>query len=468
MNFLQKIKRLFQLFRAAIVGDPSLDYTSISLNRAIFLLSVPMILEMAMESLFAVVDVFFVSQVSVDAIAIIGLTESVLTIVYSVAIGVSMAATAMVARRIGEKNEQAAAIAAVQAIYLGILVAAFIAAIGLFFSADILRLMGGSPEVIRVGENYISWMLGGNVVILLLFLNNGIFRGAGDAHLAMRALWIANILNMILDPIFIFGWGPIPAFGVEGAAYATNTGRGIGVLYQLYHLAKGNGVIKIGMQHLKVQASIIIRLIKVAAGGTGQFLLASSSWVFLVRIISMFGSEALAGYTIGIRVIIFTILPAWGMANAAATLVGQHLGAGLPDRAEKAVWRTAFYNMIFLGLVSVVYIVWAKSVVSFFTTEPEVLSYGIQCLQFVSMGYIFYAYGMVLAQSFNGAGDTRTPTLLNFFGFWVLQIPIAYILAVTADLGPKGVFMAIAIAESILAVTSIIVFRKGNWKKTKI
>ena len=467
MKPTSRIGAFFHLLKLALAGKEQ-DYTRMDLNKAIFMLSVPMILEMLMESLFAVVDVFFVSRLGINSVATVGLTESVMMLVYSLAIGASMAVTAMVARRIGEKDRDGACIAAIQSLYVAISISLLISLSGLFYSEEILRLMGAEEEIIKTGAVYTRWMLGSNLVIMFLFLINAIFRGAGDAFLAMRALWIANILNIILDPVLIFGWGPFPAMGIEGAAVATNVGRGIGVSYQLYHLFNGKGVIKIARQHIQLRLDIIKRLLKVASGGTGQFLIASASWIFLMRIMSLFGSEALAGYTIGIRVLIFTILPAWGMANAAATLVGQNLGARQPERAESSVWRTAFYNMVFLGVVSIIYFVTASQVMAFFTDDEKVIQLGKQCLQYVSLGYVFFAYQMVIIQAFNGAGDTRTPTILSFFCFWLFQIPLAYALAVIFELGPRGVFLAIAISESTLAVVSILIFRKGKWKTTEI
>jgi putative MATE family efflux protein len=467
MRFSTKTKSYFTLLKQALSGTEQV-YTTGSIDKAIFLLSVPMVLEMVMESLFAVVDIFFVSKVSVNATATVGLTESVLTLVYSIAIGLSMAVTAMVARRVGEKQYKRASITAVQAIYLALGISFLISLIGLWFAEDILHLMGGSETLIQEGAGYTKWMLGGNMSIMMLFLINAIFRGAGDASLAMRSLWLANILNIILDPIFIFGWGPIPAFGVEGAAIATTIGRSCGVVYQVYHLLKGKGLIKLIGIPLNPIPKIIKKMLQISAGGTGQFLIASASWVFLVRIVSVFGSDALAGYTIGIRVIIFAILPAWGMANAAATLVGQNLGALQPERAEQSVWRTAFFNLIFLALVTVFFLTTAQHLIGIFTADANVLFYGMRCLQIVSLGYIFYAYGMVMTQSFNGAGDTRTPTILNFFGFWMFQIPLAYLLAITFELGPNGVFWAIPIAESAIALVAIIIFKRGKWKSVKV
>lgn len=468
MSASTKVSSFFRLFKQAIKGDQQ-DYTTGSIDKAILLLSIPMVLEMAMESVFAVVDVYFVSRLNDnDAVATIGLTESLLTLIYSLAMGMSMGATAMVARRVGERDIKAAEIAAAQAIFVGLALTFVISITGIFFSTDLLRLMGASEHLIEKNAGYTRWMLSGNITIMMIFLINGIFRGAGNASIAMRSLILANTLNIILDPIFIFGFGPVPGFGVEGAAIATNIGRGIGVIYQVYHLQKGRGIIKLHRENFLIQWDIIARLIKVSAGATGQFLIGSASWVFLVRIMSDFGSAALAGYTIGIRVIIFAILPAWGMANAAATLVGQNLGAGHPERAEKSVWRAAFLNMVFLAIVTVVFFTLAGPILRLFTTDENVLSYGIQCLQIVSLGYIFYAYGMVVSQSFNGAGDTRTPTIISLLGFWVFQIPLAYTLAKHLAFGPIGVYSAISIAESLMAIVGILIFRKGNWKAVKI
>jgi putative MATE family efflux protein len=379
-----------------------------------------------------------------------------------------MGATAMVARRVGEQDLPGASKAGMQAIYLAGGLSVAISVVGLFFSEEILHLMGASETVISSGVGYTRWMLGGNITVMMIFLINAVFRGAGDASIAMRVLILSNVLNIILDPIFIFGFGPIPAMGVEGAAIATNIGRGTGVFYQVYYLIKGKGVIKITRQDLPIDVGLIWRLIKVSAGGTFQFIIASASWIFLVRIVSTFGSAALAGYTIAIRVIVFAILPAWGMANASATLVGQNLGAGQPDRAEKSVWRTGFFNMLFLAFITILFFTMATPIVKLFTEETVVLNYAVQCLQIVSIGYIFYAYGMVVAQSFNGAGDTRTPTILNFFAFWMFQIPLAYTLAIIFNWGIPGVYWAIVIAESALALVSIYIFKQGKWKLVKI
>jgi putative MATE family efflux protein len=465
MTVSTRISSFFRLLRQALKGDEQQDYTILSIDKAIFLLSVPMVLEMSMESLFAVADAFWVSRLhDNDALATIGLTESVLTLVYSMAMGLSMGATAMIARRVGEKDFDAAKVAAVQALMIGIAISVLISVLGIFYSEDILRLMGASENLIAKNAGYTHWMLSGNITIFMLFLINGVFRGAGDATLAMRSLILSNILNICLGPVFIFGIGPIPGYGVEGAAIATTIGRGTGVLYQLYHLFYGRGLIKISVGNFKLKWEIVGRLITVSAGGTGQFLIASASWIFLVRILSSIGSDAVAGYTIAIRLIIFTILPAWGMANAAATLVGQNLGAGHPDRAEKSVWRAAFLNMVFLGTVTVVFLLFSDTFLSLFTNDPEVLRNGIECLRIVCLGYIFYAYGMVISQAFNGAGDTRTPTLINFFGFWLFQIPLAYVLAIVLEIGSPGVYAAISIAESAIAIAGILIFRRGKWK----
>ena len=461
------IRKYFRYFLEAVKGSEQ-DFTEGNLNKAIFMLSIPMILEMIMESLFAVVDIFFVSKVSVNAVATVGLTESVLMIVYSIAVGLSMAATATVARRIGEKDPKAASVAAVQAMILASSAAITIGLAGAIFAEELLAIMGGSAELIAEGAGYTRWIFAGNVSVMLIFLINGVFRGAGDASLAMRTLWIANGLNMVLDPILIFGWGPIPAMGVEGAAIATTTGRTVGVCYQLYHLFKGSSRVKITWQSLVVKWDIMRRMIQVSFGGIGQFLIESASWIFLMRVMSLFGEEALAGYTISFRVLVFTLLPSWGLANAAGTLVGQNLGALKPDRAELSVWRTALINVIFLGVIGTVFLIFARPVIMIFTPETAVVGFGTLSLQIICFGYVFFAYGMVLVQAFNGAGDTKTPTVINIFVFWIFQIPFAYFLAVTLNWGPAGVFWAIAIAHSVLAVVGLVIFRQGRWKLIKV
>ncbi|MBS0026087.1 MATE family efflux transporter [Chitinophaga sp. 22321] len=466
-KMLLRIGRFFQLFKIAVTGSEK-EFTTGSINRAIFLLSIPMILEMAMESLFAVVDIYFVSHLGVNAITTVGLTESVLTLVYTGAMGLSMAATAMIARRTGEKDPDAASHAAMQSLYPGLAISVLVSVAGIFFSKDILLMMGAAKEVADYGYVYTKIVLGGNIVVILLFLINGIFRGAGDAALAMRSLWIANGLNIILCPLLISGWGPVPALGLKGAAIATFIGRGIGVAYQLYHLVKGENLIRITRKHLAPAWEVIAAILKIAVGATAQMLIASASWIFLVRIISHFGKDAVAGYTIAIRVIIFTILPAWGMANAAAALVGQNLGAQQPDRAATSAWRAAFFNMLFLGAVAIVFMTGAPTIIGFFTNDAVVTGYAVQCIRLMSGGYIFYAYGMVLTQSFNGAGDTRTPMLINLFAMWMFQMPLAYTLSVWLNMGPVGVFWAIAISESAAAVAAILLFRRGNWQQVKI
>jgi putative MATE family efflux protein len=461
------ISKFFEYIRIAVTGKEQ-EFTTGSIRRAVFMLSVPMILEMMMESVFAVVDIFFVSKVSVNAVATIGLTESVITLVYAVAIGLSMAATAVVARRVGEKDLKGASQAAVQAISLGIVVAIVVSVIGLIYPKEILSLMGAETDLIEEGYGYTKVLLGGNITIMLLFLINAIFRGAGDASVAMWTLVLSNGLNIILDPIFIFGLGPVPAYGVQGAAIATTIGRGTAVVFQLVILFYGWSRIRIRLQDLVFRAKVMLNLIKVSLGGIGQFLIGTSSWIFLMRIMSEFGSEVLAGYTIAIRVMMFTIMPAWGMSNAAATLVGQNLGAGQPQRAEDSVWKTGKYTAIFMAVVSVVYLLFAKIIIGWFTIELEVIKNGALCLQIIAAGYIFYAYGMVIIQSFNGSGDTKTPTYINFVCFWLFQLPFAYLSSLILDFGPKGVFWSITLAEISIAVIGIVWFRKGNWKKMKV
>lgn len=463
-----RIKTFFSLFRQAISGQEQ-DYTQGSIRRAVFLLAVPMILEMCMESVFAVVDIFFVGHTGKnEAVSTVVLTESVLTIVYSLAIGLSMAATAMVARRIGEKNPEAAAKAGMQSLLIALFITVIVSIAGSIFAPEILKGMGASKETISIGTHYTRIIYGGSVVIMLLFLINGIFRGAGDASMAMRSLWIANICNIILCPLFIRGLGPIPAFGVTGAAMATTIGRGIGVLFQLYHLFSGKRVIKIKRQNLIPDWPIIRSVSKIAWTGTAQFLIASASWMVLARIMAEFGDTAVAGYGVAIRLIMFFLLPAWGMSNAAATLVGQNLGAQQPERAEQSVWRTARYNTIFMIFVTLVFMIFAQPIVAFMNTDVAVESYAVMALRIMSLGYIFYGVGMVVTNAFNGAGDTKTPTLINIFGFWMFQVPLALLLALVFELGPKGVFIAIVVTETGITIAGIIIFRKGKWKKVKI
>jgi putative MATE family efflux protein len=444
------------------------DYTSGDLNRAILLLAVPMVLEMVLESLFAVVDVFFVGRLGADAVATVGLTESMLSLVFAVGMGLSLSTTAMVARRIGEKDPEGAADAAVQAIFLGLMISLAIGVPCLLFAPNLLRLMGATPQIVAVGSGYTRICLGGSCAVLLLFLNNAIFRGAGDAAIAMRLLWVSNIINLLLDPCLIFGLGPFPKLGVTGAALATFTGRSIGVMYQFYRLFKGTERIRVLARQIHVHFAVLWRLVRVSLTGILQFAIAHTSWIGLVRIVSTFGAAALAGYTIAIRIVIFVILPSWGMSNAAATLVGQNLGAGKPDRAEAAVWRTGLYNVLFLGAVGVFFVLFAEPVVRLFIRDPEVVPLGAACLRIVSYGNLGYAYFMVMMQAFNGAGDTITPTIVNFFGFWLLEIPLAYVLAKPLGMKSNGVFFSIAIAESAMAAASAILFKQGRWKLKKI
>ncbi|MBQ4819727.1 MATE family efflux transporter [Aquimarina sp. MMG016] len=461
------LNRLFSYFKIAVTGKEQ-EFTSGSIRRAIFMLSVPMVLEMMMESVFFLVDAYFVSSLGANAIATVGLTESVLTLVYAIAIGLSMGVTAIVARRVGEKDIDGASKAAVQSILLGAAVAAIISVIGILFPKEILSLMGAESDLIEEGYGFTQVLLGGNVTIMLLFLINAVFRGAGDASVAMRVLIFSNLLNIVLDPIFIFGFGPVPAFGVQGAAIATTIGRGSAVIFQLLILFYGWSKIKVTLKDIVFRAEIMWNLIKVSLGGIGQFIIGTSSWVFLMRIMAEFGSEVLAGYTIAIRVLMFTLMPSWGMSNAAATLVGQNLGASQPDRAEQSVWKTGKYNAYFMLAVSVFYLLFAEVIIKIFSNEAQVIEYGALSLRVIAAGYVFYAYGMVVIQSFNGAGDTKTPTIINFFCFWVFQLPFAYLAAIVFDWGAMGVFLAITFAEILIAVVGIIWFRKGRWKEVKV
>jgi putative MATE family efflux protein len=444
------------------------DFTQGSMGRAILLLSIPMVLEMSMESLFAIVDVFFVAKLGADAMATVGLTEAMMTIVYSIAMGLSMATTAMIARRVGEKKMDRAAESAVQAILLAFVSAAIIAAGGVLFARQLLGLMGAEEAVIREGWAYTAIIFAGTFAVMLLFLINAIYRGAGDATIAMRVLWLANAINIALDPCLIFGLGPFPELGLKGAALATTIGRGTAIVYQFWLLIGGRGRVRIGREQLRVAWSVMGRLLRVSLSGMTQFVISHVAWVGMIRIVAGFGSAALAGYTIAIRVVIVVILPAWGMAHAAATLVGQNLGAGKPERAEKSVWLTGFSNMIFLGCIGVIFVAFARPIIAFFTTDTEVIAYGVDCLRYISYGYLFYAWGMVIVNAFNGAGDTVTPMVINIFCFWLWQIPLAFALASWVGMGPKGVYLAIAIAEGTLAVVGVLVFRRGKWKAQAI
>jgi putative MATE family efflux protein len=444
------------------------DFTTGGLNRAILLLAIPMVLEMVLESLFAVVDVFWVGRLGADAVATVGLTESLLNLIFAIGLGLSLSTTAMVARRIGEKDPEGAAVAGVQAIAIGLAVSALMGIPCLLYAPELLRLMGASPQIIAVGSGYARIALGGGGVIMLLFLNNAIFRGAGDAAIAMRLLWVSNIINLILDPCLIFGWGPFPKLGVTGAALATFTGRSIGVLYQFYRLLRGTERIHILTKQIHVNFQVLVRLLRVSLTGILQFAIAHTSWIGLVRIVSVFGPSALAGYTIAIRILIFIILPSWGLSNAAATLVGQNLGAKQPERAQISVWRTGFYNMLFLGAIGIFFLLFATPTVRLFTQDPNVVPGAAACLRILSYGNIGYAYGMVMLQAFNGAGDTVTPTIVNFFGFWILEIPLAYFLAITMRMQANGVYVSIVIAECAIAAAGMLLFRRGKWKGQQI
>jgi putative MATE family efflux protein len=461
------VNSLWVDIKASLAGT-EFDFTSGKISRAIILLSIPMVLEMMMESIFAVVDIFFVSKLGADAVAAVGITESILTIIYAIAIGFSMATTAIISRRIGEKRTDDASRAAVQAIIACLIISIPIAVLGIFFARDLLSLMGASPNIVDNMFSYTAIMLGANMIIMLLFVINSIFRGAGDAAIAMRVLWISNGINLVLDPLLIFGYGPFPELGITGAAIATTIGRGIGVCYQFYILFNGRGRIRILKKHAVFQFAILKKLIRVSIGGIAQFLVATASWIILVRIIAEFGSVALAGYTIAIRILIFSILPSWGMSNAAATLVGQNLGANQPERAERSTWISAFINMAFLGVVGIIFLIFAENLVSIFTDEADIIAIGSRCLRIISYGYLAYAFGMVIIQAFNGAGDTKTPTIINLICFWLVEIPLAYFLAIILEWNEDGVFYSIVIAESLLGVIGLILFKRGNWKKTKV
>lgn len=461
------LSSVLRVIRDAL-GGAHHDYTSGSLGRAITLLAIPMVMEMALESVFAICDVFFVSRLGDAAVATVGLTESMLTLIYAIAIGFAMATTALVSRRIGEKNPRGATRAAKQALLLGVIVGAVTGIPCAVFAGDLLRLMGASQEVIETGSGFTAILMGTNVVILLLFLNNSIFRGAGDAVLAMRTLWLANAFNIVLGPCFIFGWGPFPEMGVTGAAVATNIGRGIGVLYQLWHLAGHNSRVRVQLHHFRPQFDVLKGIITTSGNGILQLVISTTSWVGLFKILSMFGSAALAGYTIAIRVVVFALMPAWGLANAGATLVGQNLGAQQPDRAEAAVRIATRFNVLLLGIVGAVFVIFAYPLVSLFTSDAETLTYGARALWIVSLAFPLYAAGMCLEGAFNGAGDTWTPTRLNFFCFWLGQVPLAWILADVVGLGAMGVFIAVPISFTVLTLWSGMLFKRGKWKLQKV
>ncbi|MFC2131359.1 MATE family efflux transporter [Bacteroidota bacterium] len=453
---------------SASLNNEERDYTKENVKRAIFLLSVPMILEMVMESIFAVVDIYFVSKIGSEAVATVGLTESMMSIVYSISFGLAIAASAVISRRIGEKKPEEAANAAVQAIFAALMVSVVIAVPGVLFASDMLSLMGASQEISEKLYGYATIMFGTNIVINFLFIINGIFRSAGDAALSMRALWLANILNIILDPCLIFGLWIFPEMGIEGAAVATSIGRGTAVIYQFYLLFKGKGRIKISLANVKIDFKVIFQIFKLSTGSIGQNIIAMSSWIALVAILASFGSISVAGYTIAIRIIIFSLLPSWGMSNAASTLVGQNLGANQPDRAEQSVWLTSKYNLILLGFIGVLYVIFAEFWVGLFIAEPDVILKGAECLRIVSYGFLAYGVGMIVMHSFNGSGDTLTPTWINIGCFWFLEIPLAYMMAIVLGADESGVYYSIVISEIVLTIVSVILFKRGKWKERKV
>jgi putative MATE family efflux protein len=458
---------IWQALKDAITGTEA-DYTKISLRKAIFLLAVPMILELVMESTFAVVDIFFVGKLGASAVATVGLSETFLFLLFSVAMGLATAVTAIIARRIGEKKEEEASKSAIQSIFLGIIASIPFAILGIFFSKDLLRLMGGDAWSLEHGYRYTQWILGTNIIIVLLFIINAIFRGAGDAAIAMRVLWIANTVNIVLDPILIFGWGHIPAFGIEGAAIATTIGRGVGVLIQLWSLFNAGKHIKVKLSEISLDTSIILHILQTSLGGIGQMLIGMTSWIFLMRILANISSEAVAGATITLRIMMFTLMPAWGFSNAAATLVGQNLGAGNPDRAEATVWKIGFYNMLFLLCVAITYFTFNESLMKIFTSDSQVIAIGSEWLRILSYSYIVYGWWMVSTQAFNGAGDTKTPTLINLVFFWCIQIPLSYFLAITSGWQHSGVFWAVFISETSVGLFTLWLFKRGSWKKVKV
>jgi putative MATE family efflux protein len=460
-------RQLWQDIKAAIAGT-DMDFTRGAIGRAVLLLSIPMVLEMVMESVFAVVDIFFVSRLGAEAVAVVGITESLMTVVYAIGMGLGTATAAMVARRTGEKDQEGASAAAAQGILLAVFASAVIALPGVFYAKELLMLMGADDVTAESYYIYPAIMLSGNIVIMLLFIINAIFRSSGDAALSMRVLWFANIVNIILDPMFIFGFGIIPAMGIKGAAIATTTGRSLAVIYQVWILTGKGSRVKLNPAHFIPDAGLIRKLLKLSAGGIGQLLIATSSWIIMVRIIAIFGSEVLAGYTIAIRIMIFSLLPSWGMSNAAATLVGQNLGAGQPDRAVRSVWMTALINLGFLGIAGAVFMTYPAFFIRLFISDPLVVEAGAQCLRMISIGFVFYAFGMVMIQAFNGAGDTQTPMILNLIFFWLIEIPLAWFLAINLGLEERGVYIAIVLAESSIAIAGILLFQRGKWKLKKV
>jgi len=466
-NLLTNLKVIWRSILESISGTDQ-DFTEGRLGRALLLLSIPMVLEMIMESVFAVVDIFFVSKLGANAVATVGITESLMTIVYAIGMGLAVGTTALISRRIGEKNREGASVIAFQAIITGLIISLVIAIPGASYAARLLDAMGAEDEMVRDGFIYTAIMLGSNGIIMLLFIINAVFRSAGDAVISMRVLWLANIINIILDPLLILGIGPFPELGIKGAAIATATGRGIGVAYQFWLLFNGKGRVQLKTRHLFLQVRVLLKLMRLSLGGIGQSLIATTSWIGLVRIIAEFGSGALAGYTIAIRIIIFTMLPSWGLSNAAATLVGQNLGANKPDRAQRSVWMTARVNMIFMGLVSIVFIFAPDFFIRIFIKDPEIVAFGAVCLRVIAYGFVFYGIGMVMIQALNGAGDTGTPTVINLVCFWMIEIPLAYMLAIKLEVAESGVYIAIITAEATLTLIAAYIFRKGKWKLRKV
>lgn len=458
------VRRSVTLLREAL-RDNDEDFTTGPIRRTLALLAIPMMLEMAMESIFAVVDIAFVSRLGTDAVAAVGITEALVTVLYAIAIGLGMGLTAMVARRIGEKDREAAALVTGQSIWIGAILSIVIGVAGVVYARDLLVIMGASSGVIEQGEGFMAVLLGGSVSIIYLFLLNAAFRGAGDATVALRSLWIANGINIALDPCLIFGLGPFPELGVTGAAVATTIGRGVGVLYQVGYLLGERGRIALRLRHLRLVPDLIVRLLRLSIGGVGQFLISTASWIGVMRIVAIYGSSAIAAYTIALRMMEFTFLPAWGLGNAAATLVGQNLGAGQPERAEQSAWQAAKYNATFMAVAGLFMLSFAQGITGLFTNEADVLYWGTRCLQILGLGFPVYAIGMVMIQALNGAGDTTTPAVLNFICFWLVQIPLAYWLATRTSLEPNGAFVAIVVSESLLTILSVLVFRRGNWKQ---
>ena len=461
------LRRTASFVRESLRDNDDTDYTRGPMRRALGLLAIPMMLEMSMESIFAIVDIAFVSRLGTDAVASVGITEALISVLYAIAVGLGMGVTAMVSRRVGSKEYEAAARVTGQAIWVGAALSLLIGIPGAYYAADMLRLMGASDSVVETGTGFASVLLGGSASIIYLFLLNAAFRGAGDASIALRSLVLANSLNIILDPCLIFGLGPFPEMGVTGAAWATTIGRSIGVLYQVWFLFDIRGRLRFRFRNLALQPRIMARMLVISAGGIGQFLIATSSWIFIMRIVALYGSTAIAAYTIGLRLLEFVWLPSWGLGNAAATLVGQNLGAKQPERAEQSAWIAARYNTVFMTGVGITLLLFAPNIAGLFTNDPEVLSYATICLRILAIGAPAYAIGMIVVQAINGAGDTGTPTLINFLGFWVLQVPLAYWLATSAGMGPNGAFTAIVVAETFVTILGVIIFRRGRWKQVR-